>query len=303
MYPVSPPKKTARRSPRTTHELHRVLSRPNQRPEKCRASVHASVSPATLVVPSQSSSTTRARGDAPPAQVLAHPERDDERRRGAPQQLADRGQVEVVVVVVGDDHYVDRGQLVQRQGRGVQAAGPEQRGRRDPVAPHRVHQHPAALHLQQHRGVAQPGDRELGGPRRDVRCDHRHRPQRPAAVPLAVQLAPQAAERADRRDHRTGQPVAEGAVAELAGARRPRQGPPAAGADRGGQAPGGAGQQPDGDGGQRRGAGGDRTAAGTRSHPTSIPTRRRGPVGTPACGGDLHRTRLRPARCRSAPGG
>ncbi len=73
VYPVSPPKKTARRSPRTTHELHRVLSRPNQRPEKCRASVHASVSPATLVVPSQSSSTTRAPGTPHPRRCSPTP--------------------------------------------------------------------------------------------------------------------------------------------------------------------------------------------------------------------------------------
>ena len=57
---------------------------------------------------------------------------------GDGQQRADRRQVEVVVVVVGDQHGVDRRQLVQRHRHRVQPGRAEQRGRRDPVAPHRV---------------------------------------------------------------------------------------------------------------------------------------------------------------------
>ena len=103
------------------------------------------------------------RRHTPPGQVGADAERHQERCRPGPQQCPYGGQVQVVVVVVRDEDRVDRGQLVQRHRGRMQAVRPHQPGRRAPVAPHRIDQHPTALDLDQHRGVAVPDDAQLVG--------------------------------------------------------------------------------------------------------------------------------------------
>jgi hypothetical protein len=48
------------------HDAQSVVSRVKNRPEKCRASVHVSVRPPTVVLPSQSSSMMRSSGTPHP---------------------------------------------------------------------------------------------------------------------------------------------------------------------------------------------------------------------------------------------
>ena len=62
--------------------------------------------------------------DPPPLQVCAHAEARDE-ARVAQRELEHRSLVEVVVVVVRDQHRVQPGQPVQRDRDRVEAAGPD----------------------------------------------------------------------------------------------------------------------------------------------------------------------------------
>src|SRR5437773_10359071 len=106
--PVSPLKKTACRSVRTTKEDHNVelrLRRP--RPEKCCEGAAVTVSSAfgSLCDSHQSSSTIRSGLTPPVFEVRADAERGYE-RHDALGDLVDRRIVEVVVVVVRDDHEV-----------------------------------------------------------------------------------------------------------------------------------------------------------------------------------------------------
>ena len=74
-------------------------------------------------------------GNTPPAQVLAHARAGRRRRAPAVAQQLDGGQVEVVVVVVGDHDGVDRRQLVERDRRRVQPARADQRATARPARP------------------------------------------------------------------------------------------------------------------------------------------------------------------------
>ena len=159
------------------------------------------------------------RGRHPPAaQVGADAERDHEHRRlGRAGEDVDRGDVEMVVVVVGDQHDIDAGQLGQRDRHRVAAAGTDRRRGRDPVAPHRVGQHPHAVDLEQHGGVAQPGRREVGRLLGEPRSLERDGGPGSATAALGDEL------RGDRGpgaalDHRCRQPVVEEPVSPLRGA-------------------------------------------------------------------------------------
>ena len=88
------------------------LRRP--RPQKCRAGVAVRVSPPTLVDSCQSSSRSRSAGTPQCSRWAPTPSGTAKAASGAGQAL-DRGHVEVVVVVVGDHHDVDRAQRGQRQ--------------------------------------------------------------------------------------------------------------------------------------------------------------------------------------------
>ncbi len=154
--------------------------------------------------------------DAPVLQVRPDAQRDGEVRAGA-DQGADRVHVEVVVVVVGDHHHVDRAQGLQRDRVRVQPARADAGDRGAALAPDRVEQHPTALDLGQHRGVAQPGQPQSVG-RRDGQFLRAQRVDRDRGGGLGVllgQIGPEALQKGPR-DHPSGRHrVLEGPVGEV----------------------------------------------------------------------------------------
>ena len=126
---------------------------------------------------------------------------------------------EVIVVVVREQHGVERGQLVERRrARGGSASGPAKRHGRGALAEDRIGEDAQAVELEQHRAVAEPGGAKagLGGAcpglvralerqrRRRARAGRRRRSTRRERQRIALELGAQA-----RR-------VAEDAVGELA---------------------------------------------------------------------------------------
>src|SRR5690606_8259304 len=75
--------------------------------------------------------------------------------------------VQVIVVIVGDEHRVQRRQFVRRHARGGEAAWTEGRQRRRAVAELRVRQQVEAADLEQKGRVPEPGGGQLcrRGPR------------------------------------------------------------------------------------------------------------------------------------------
>ena len=120
---------------------------------------------------------------APAAQVFPDAQGDDEGRGLLAQQGPHRREVQVVVVVVADQHGVDRGQALHRHGRRMQPGGAQQRGRRHPLPPHRVDEHAPPVDLQQGAGVTEPGDRQVAGLLRDLRDRQRYRSARQTQKP------------------------------------------------------------------------------------------------------------------------
>ena len=105
--------------------------------------------------------------DAALRQPRLEAQRHDEERRsaGLRGQRADARVVEVVVVVVRDQHQIDVRQFGEREaGRDV-ALRPDEAERRRPLGEHRVGEDAQSAELRQHRRMADPGDRRL----------HRHR--------------------------------------------------------------------------------------------------------------------------------
>ena len=155
--------------------------------------------------------------DPPAAQVGAYPERDHEQRRiRSVGKHVDRGHIEVVVVIVGDQHDIDARKVGQRDRHRMAAAWSDRRRGRDPVAPHRVRKHAHTLYLEQHGGVAQPGGRKVGRRLGKLRALEGHRRSRSAPTSLGDEL------RGDRGtstafDHGCRQPVVEEPVAPLWG--------------------------------------------------------------------------------------
>jgi len=97
----------------------------------------------------------------PGGEVGAHAERHDEGRLPEADR-ADGRLVEVVVVIVRDDHRVHGRHLVERQERSVEAPGPHPRDRRGPLTPDRIDQHAAPILLDEEGGVTEPGDAQPG---------------------------------------------------------------------------------------------------------------------------------------------
>ena len=97
-----------------THDAHSVVLRVNSRPEKCRAGVHTSVRSPIRWLSCQSSSTMRLSGIRHLRRCAPTPERHHERRALAVGQRDDGVHVEVVVVVVADEHRIQRRQRLQR---------------------------------------------------------------------------------------------------------------------------------------------------------------------------------------------
>jgi hypothetical protein len=83
------------------------------------------------------------RGDAPPLEVRSDAEGRDEGDMPLPQSH-DRVVVEVIVVVVREDHRVERRQSAQRDERRKPALGTGEADRPDAVAPDRITRSPVA---------------------------------------------------------------------------------------------------------------------------------------------------------------
>ena len=117
-------------------------------------------------------------------------------------------------MVVRDQHRVELRQVGQRHRHRVVAPRTDAARRRDPVAPHRVGEHPVALELEQHGGVAEPGRGELTGLLRQVRGLELRRVRAACPSALGGELRGHAGGAPLRRLGR-GQPVVEQPVVEL----------------------------------------------------------------------------------------
>ena len=102
------------------HDAHSVLLRLNNRPEKWRAGRQTTVSSSTVraLIPVEFDDAVV--GYAPRAQVGTDTERHEERGPLGAGQREDGVDVEMVVVVVADDHGVERGQPFQFHRRRMQ---------------------------------------------------------------------------------------------------------------------------------------------------------------------------------------
>ena len=99
-------------------------------------------------------------GDSPQLQIGADPQRNHEGGAGPFPHRGNRPLVEVVPVVVGDEHRVDRTEIGQRRRGWEEPVGAEQTVRSGLRAPERVHQQADAVGLHEHRRVTEPGDPE-----------------------------------------------------------------------------------------------------------------------------------------------
>ena len=140
----------------------------------------------------------------PLAQMGAHAERHEERRALGAGQRDDRVGVEVVVVVMADQHRVHGRQRLQRHRSLMHPLRAEDPRRRAPAAPHRIGEHAVAVDLDQGAGMAVPVDRQFcrGGIGLRGR-GQRNGSARPSAAAGADQFADQQplllAVQADRR--------------------------------------------------------------------------------------------------------
>ena len=101
---------------------------------------------------------------APALEVRADAERRDERHVGLGER-ADGRVVEVVVVIVRDDHQVERRQRLERHRHRLEALRAGEPQRRGARSPHRIGQHAHAVDLDQHRRVSEPGGAQAAGGR------------------------------------------------------------------------------------------------------------------------------------------
>src|SRR5690606_25462012 len=98
---------------------------------------------------------------APLFQMGAHSQRDEERDSRAG-QIPDGFGFQVIVMVMGDDHGVDAGQLLAFQKRGLETLGAD--GHRRSVAPeYGIDEETLSLQFQQQGGMPEPYDLEVGG--------------------------------------------------------------------------------------------------------------------------------------------
>src|SRR5580704_5335858 len=104
------------------------------------------------------------RGNAPPFEVGPDPERADERRDSV-LESDDRGVVEVVVVVVGDEDRIEGRQVTDGEQRRKETLGAGEVDGPDPFAPHRVGEEVMPVDLEQYRRMAEPRDADSRGGR------------------------------------------------------------------------------------------------------------------------------------------
>ena len=136
---------------------HSVLSRSNnQRPEACRAGVQTNSRSPTRVGSHQSSPVMRLRGTPPGFKVGADAKRYDELGVPVPHP-ADRGAIQMIVVVMGNDDRLGHRQILQGDQGSIEALRAHPGEGRGAIAPYRVREDPDAVHFQVDRGMAQPG--------------------------------------------------------------------------------------------------------------------------------------------------
>ena len=114
------------------------------------------------------------RGHAPRFEVCAHAERHHKPRRPR-RQFAHHARVEVVVVVVREDHGVERRKLGHRNRRFKEALHAKQPPRRGVRPDGRVGEEAFSVEFEQHRRVAEPCGADGGGGGVGQRRAHRRR--------------------------------------------------------------------------------------------------------------------------------
>ena len=154
---------------------------------------------------------------APALEVGADAERHEE-ARAARRQVLDGLHVEVVVVIVRDEHRVDLRQVGERDRRRMEALRPD-RDRRHALGEDRVEQQAQPVDLDIDAGVADPEGAQAargrrGGERRLVDRQHRQRRGRHAHF-VARELANHVAEQGAEAGRRLGLQVDEAAVVVL----------------------------------------------------------------------------------------
>ena len=152
----------------------------------------------------------------PGDQLVADAERCNE-ARGLASQLHYRGMVEMVIVVVREDHAGDGRQFVDADRRCVEARRAHPLHRRGALGEHRIGQPVLAAQLQQDRGVPQP---EQTAVRRSVEGSavqrlHRNGVGRDGALGLVEQERPPDLRTVAQAHRRTGQGIAELAITVL----------------------------------------------------------------------------------------
>jgi hypothetical protein len=111
-------------------------------------------------------------------------------------QRANGVAIEMVVMIVRQDHRIDRRQLRHGERRRREALRPGKRHRRGALVEHGVGKQTQPVDLDQHAGMTQPGDlQRLRGRAAQHILTHRHHRQR------TLRLAPLATMRAKRLAH------------------------------------------------------------------------------------------------------
>ena len=100
--------------------------------------------------------------DPPAAKVGADPQRNDEGRGLGVQQLTNGRQVEMVVMIMGDDNGVQDRQIGQRKRHRMHPRRADELGRRHPVPPDRVGQHVVTVQFDQRGRMPEPGHAQVG---------------------------------------------------------------------------------------------------------------------------------------------
>ena len=119
----------------------------------------------------------------PSFQMRAGAEGNDEDGAPSGREPPDRRHVEMVVVIVRDEHGVELGKILESDRRREKPPGPDPGRRRDPIAPDRVGEEAAAVDLDERGGVSEPRQPQAGlGRRGEVRGGAPHDGNRPRRV-------------------------------------------------------------------------------------------------------------------------
>jgi hypothetical protein len=105
----------------------------------------------------------------------------------------------MVVVIVRDQHRVDRRQIVEGDGRLVRPPRPGEAERADPLRPDRIDQEVEATDLEEDAGMPGRADAQIGDPLRRLVARQDRRSRRPFLPLLADQHADELEARLRRR--------------------------------------------------------------------------------------------------------